>query len=398
MRAPVAAVVLLALAAFPAAARAADPPLVEKYLHAGELARGEQALILALEKNPRDDQARFGLGMLQFVRAVERFGQALHQYGAQPDQTRVPFLRIPVPKNDKPHAISYEALGRVFDVFIADLDRAEKTLAGISDDKVKLPLRLAHVQLDLTGGGKPTDKFIDIVVKLNGGRFEFQKNNPGLLVCFDRGDVAWLRAYCHLLSGMLEAYRALDLEAFFEERVRDVFPRVDPSKRKDEHDNTSLVIADAPRLSRFRKHVLAVCELNRETWRHIRAETDDDHEWLPHAKQTGVLGLPVTEQRINGWLEMIDRIEGLFSGERLISSDILTLVGLETDKKGLNFKTLLDDPPASISEKKLRDQGIDAKYLEPMNGKKAFGLNEAFAVFGMLNNGPFGFAYAAWFN
>jgi hypothetical protein len=395
MRPIVAVAILLG---FSAHATAAEPPLVEKYLHAGELARGEQALLLALEKNPKDDQARFGLGMLQFVRAVERFGQALHQYGAKSDNTWAPFLRLPVPKNDKPHTISYEALGRVFDVLLADLARAEKTLAGVTDDKVKLPLRLAHVQFDLTGAGKPTDKFLDIIIKLNGGRFEFLKDNREFLVCFDRGDVAWLRAYCHLLSAMLESYRAFDLEAFFDERVKNVFPKVEPSKRKFEADNDVLVISDGARLGRFRQHALAVCQLNRETWRYIRAETDNDHEWLPNAKQTGVLGLPVTDQRIDGWLAMIDRLEALFSGEALISADLLTLIGLETKGKGLNFKTLLDDPPASISNKKLKDDGIDAKYLEAQGNKKALGLNEALGVYGMINNGPFGFAYAAWFN
>lgn len=392
MRALVAGVVLCALTA---RATAAEPPLVEKYLHAGELARGEQNLSLVLDKHPRDDQARFGLGVLQFVRAIERFGQALHQYGAQPDHTRVPFLRVPVPKNDKPHAISYEALGRVFDVLVADLARAEKTLAGVSDDAVKLPLRLAAVRLDLTGGGKPTDKFIDIIVKLNGGRFEFLKDNPEFLVCFDRGDVAWLRAYCHLLSAMLEAYRAFDLEAFFDDRVRDVFPRVEASKRKAEAD--VLVISDGARLGRFRKHVLAVCALNRETWKYIRAETDDDHEWLPHAHQKGVLGLPVTNQRIDQWLGMIDRIEELFGGEALISPNLLELIGWETKGKGVNLKTLFDDPPTSVSEKKLRD-GIDPKYLEAPGKKKAFGLTEALGIFSVVTDGPFGFAYAAWFN
>jgi hypothetical protein len=388
----------LVLFAFTCRAQAADPPLVEKYLHDGELARGEQALTLALEKNPKDDQIRFGLGMLQFARAVEHFGQALYLYGVQSENTAVPFLRLPVPKNDKPHAISYEALGRVFDVFIAELARAEKTLAGVTDEQVKLPIRLALVRFDLTGGGKPTDKFIDILVKLNGGRFGFQKDNPDLLVCFDRGDVAWLRAYCHLLSGMLEAYRAFDLEAFFEDRVKQVFPKVEPSRRKDEADKDALVISDAARLGRFRKHMLAVCELNRETWKFIRAETDDDHEWLPNAKQKGVLGLPVTSDRIDRWLEMVDVLEGLFNGERLISSELLGLLGQRTDKKGLNFKTLLDDPPAKLSEKKIRDDGIDPKYLEPEGKKKTFGFNEAFMVYNVFMGGPFGFAYAAWFN
>jgi hypothetical protein len=394
MRLLTVAFVLLGLGA---RATAAEPPLVEKYLHAGELARGEQVLSAALQKDPKNDQLRFGLGMLQFTRAVERFGQALHEYGAQSDTTRVPFLRLPVPKNDKPHAISYQALGRVFDTFIADLDRAERTLAGVTDEKVKLPIRLAAVRLDLTGEGKPTDKFIDILIKLNGGRFEFQKDNPEFLVCFDRGDVAWLRAYCHLLSAMLEAYRAFDLEAHFDERVKDVFPKVEPSRGK-KVDNDVLVISDGARLGRFRRHMLAVCELNRETWKFIRAETDDDHEWLPNPKQKGVLGLPVTAERIDRWLEMVQTLEELFKGERLVSGELLALVGWKTGGKDLNLKTLLADPPESIDDRKLRTDGVDAKYLEDRRDKKVFDLNDAIRIGSVFLDGPFGFAYAAWFN
>jgi hypothetical protein len=393
MRPLVAGVALFALAA---PLPAADPPLVEKYLHSGELARGEAVLTLALENHPKDDQVRFGLGVLQFARAVERLGQALHQYGARAENTGTPFLRIPVPKNDNPQTVSYEALGRVFDVFLADLDRAERTLAGVTDETVKLPLRLAGVRLDLTGGGKPTDKLLDVLVKLNGGvRFAFLKDNPEFLVCFDRGDVAWLRAYCHLLSAMLEGYRAFDLEGYFAERVKAVFPKVEPGKKKLDAD--TLVVADGARLGRFRKHLLAVCELNRETWKFVRAETDDDHEWLPNAKQKGVLGLPVRDEMIDRWLEMVNQLEGLLKGERLFPGWLLQLVGVDTKGKGLNFKTLLDDPPASINLDKLKDTGIDAKYLEAQGDKKEFDLNVLFAV-GRLFDGPLGVAYAAWFN
>jgi hypothetical protein len=336
--------------------------------------------------------------MLQFVRAVERLGQALYQYGALSDKTRTPFLRIPVPKNDTPEAISYQALGRVFDLFIADLDRAERTLAGVKDESVKLPIHLAGIQLDLTGNGKPADKFLDVLIKLNGGRFDFLKANPDFLVCFDRGDVAWFRAYCHLLSAMLEAYRAVDLEEFFDQRVKDVFPNVQPSRRKDpETHKDVLVISDGARLGRFRKHMIAVCELNRETWKFIRAETDDDHEWLPNAKQKGVLGLPVSDQMIDRWLEMVNELDSFLKGERLFPSALLGFIGPDTGGKGLNVKTLLDDPPATIAQKKLREDGIDAKYLEAPGKKQELNLNVLFAVF-QLFDGPLGVAYMAWFN
>lgn len=379
---------------------AAEParPLAEKYLHAGELARGEQALAVALDAAPKDDQLRFGLGALQFARAIEHLGQSLYQYGAKSENATVPFLRVPVPKNDKPHTISYEALGRTLDVFVADLGRAERTLAGITDDKVKLPLRLAAVKFDFARDGKPTDKLIDVLSRLNGGRFEFQKDNPEVLVCFDRGDVAWLRAYCHLLSAMAEAYRAVDTEWLFEERVKHVFPKVEPSRRKPANDDGELVITDGARLGRFRKHMLEVCKLNRETWRYIRSETDNDHEWLPHAKQKSVIGLSVDDRRVNTWLELVDMIEELLTGERLVSPELLDLAGWKNGGKGVNFQKLLTDPPAKLSDTKMRDDGIDAKYLEAVGDKKKFGLADAIRVWGVVNDGPFGFAYAAWFN
>jgi hypothetical protein len=146
--------------------------------------------MLRLDAKPADDEARFGLGVIQFVRAVENLGRALHEYGAVSEKATQPFLRLPVPKNDTPSAISYRALGRVLDAFAADLKRAEKTLAGIKYDQVKLRLRLAGVTLDFAGTGEKPTKLLDLLVRLNGGRFDWQKKNPDFRAHFDRGDVA----------------------------------------------------------------------------------------------------------------------------------------------------------------------------------------------------------------
>src|SRR5262245_7188023 len=194
---------------------------------------------------------------------------------------------------------------------------------------------------------------------------------------------------------MLEGDRAGDLEAHCADRMKEVFPKLEPSRKKADDD--VLVIAHAPRLGRFRKHLLAVCELNRETWRYIRAETDDDHEWLPNPKQTGVIGLPVRNEMIDRWLEMVEQLEGLLTGERLFPAWLLQLAGMDTKGKGLNFKTLLDDPPPSINFGKIQEDGIDAKYLEAKVGKKEFDLNVLIAVWNLFS-GPLGVAYMAWFN
>lgn len=158
-----------------------------------------------------------------------------------------------------------------------------------------------------------------------------------------------------------------------------------------------LIIADGVRLGRSRRHLLAVCKLNRETWAFIRAETDDDHEWLPNANQHGVIGLPVTDQMINRWLAMVDQLEGLLEGERLFPGNLLAFFYANTGGKGLNVKTLLDDPPVSISAKELKTDGVDAKYLQANGTKPDFDFNVLFAVARMFD-GPLGVAYMTWFN
>ena len=57
-----------------------------------------------------------------------------------------------------------------------------------------------------------------------------------------------------------------------------------------------------------------------------------------------------------------------------------------------------DDPPADLlNEKRIRDKGIDAKYLEAEKGKQVFDVDAVGAVIRLLD-GPSGFAYAARLN
>jgi hypothetical protein len=379
----------VALALTPGA-RAADPPLVEKYLHSGELARGEQALEAALAANPKDDQLRFGLGVLRFARAVERLCQSLYEYGVKPENTNAPFLRLPVPKNDDPAPVTYHAFRRVLDDLIRDLSAAETTLAGITDVNVKLPLRLAAVRFDLTNSGKPTNKFIDILRRLMRQDFDFLKGNSEFLVCFDRGDVAWLRAYCHLLMAMADVYLAFDTEEVFDQRADQLFARPKKAARAGGDPWRVVAVKEPARLSRFRKHMLAVCALNRETWKFVLAETDDDHEWLPNPRQSGVLGLPVRAEMVEAWLGMVGELEAALEGKKLLPVGLLW----NTGGKGLNLKTLLEDPPDRFDTDAIGRNGPDGKYLENGPSVDIGVVIRAATVFG----DSLSVAYAAWFN
>jgi hypothetical protein len=177
---------------------AAESPLAEKYLHAGQLAKGEEALLTELAGKPKDDRLRFGLGTLQFIRAIERLGQSLYRYGVCSDRGQrmnLPFLRLPVPTNPRLEPITYAAARHILLDLLADLRKAEATLAAVADKQVKLPLRLGPIALDFSSSGHADERSATLL-----SRYVAAQNLPkdhDLLVVFDRGDVAWMRGYCH---------------------------------------------------------------------------------------------------------------------------------------------------------------------------------------------------------
>lgn len=368
--------------------RADEPPLVEKYLHSGKYVQGEQDLMVALSLDPDDDQVRFGLGVLQFIHGIENLGQSLHKYGVKSEHTDVPFLRLPVPENPDAEEIDYAAFRKILDEFVRDLSRAEVTLAGIKDDNVKLPLRLAEIRVDLDNDGQADDTLVMIMDKIMRQEFEFLKDNPEFQVTFDRGDVPWLRSYCHVLMSMLDAYLALDLEYAFVRYADELFtnPAEPPDWYDVKDDPDSLDVLEPERLGRFRKHLIQVAVLNRETWKHIRAEKDDDFEWLPHPGQTGIFGMPVRDNMIDGWLAMMDELQALFDGQRTIPPVF------SGRSKGLNLKLFLDDPPAKFESGML--EHLPHKYY---TDDKEVDIGVLFRAASLFDGPTTGF-YVAWFN
>src|SRR5262245_2677392 len=101
-----AVLLLFACPAFSAA------PSAEQFLLDGRLKEGEKALAEHLKQEPRDDQTRVGLGIVQFFASVERLGQNLYNLGLK-DPTQafgglIPIVRLPVPQNPEPKPATYE--------------------------------------------------------------------------------------------------------------------------------------------------------------------------------------------------------------------------------------------------------------------------------------------------
>lgn len=388
--------VMLGVIGWNASQASAAEPLVESYLHSGQLARGELELETALAAAPADDQIRFGLAVVQLVRGVERLGQSLHESGLLANNIQATFLRIPVPTNPDPSPITYQGLRRILEQFQSDLERVERTLSGIQSEDVSLPLRLADIRFDLTGSGQARERFIDLLKRMLGPGFREDPENPEFTVGFDRGDVAWLRAYCHLLMALIDLNLAVDTEAHFRLIAESQFAKAKfrPAPLTKTPVTDEVTIVDPARLRHFRLHMVKVCELNRESWAFIRAETDNRFEWLPNPRQTGVLRMPVTDQMVDRWLAMVHELESLLTGQKKIPAGIMKFIQPSADH-GMNLRKFLDAPPDTIDWDRVRRDGVRAQYQDDKLPDVSI---DAFIAAFMAFNNTLAVGYAAWFN
>ncbi|MSR30586.1 MAG: hypothetical protein EXR99_03680 [Gemmataceae bacterium] len=346
---------------FTAAGLNADPSRVEKFLHTGDFQGGEKALLKELKTQPKDSQLRFELGALQFIHAVEGLGQGLYRHGLRPNGgfgNEIPFMRLPVPENPDPQEISYEQFRALFSSFSKRISEAEKNLSLVMDESVRLPLRMGLIKLDMTGNGNPETNFKAIVNRYIGGN----QGLPGALgdmpVTFDRGDALWLQGYCNLLQALTSFILAHDFQESFEVGATLVFPKVKtphgflnaiPRRRTNWFpDDIVDVIAfvhswrfplkHPDKMKESLAHLEKVIALSRETWKSILAETDDDNEWLPNPKQKGVLGIPVGNAMIIGWIGFLDDAEKILQGKLLLP------YWREGETRGVNLNKVFTEP------------------------------------------------------
>ena len=318
-------------------------PLVEKYLLAGELAQGETALKARLKEYPKDDEARFGLGGLQFLRAVERLTQSLYRFGLRSPteglpQLQLPFLRLPVPPNPVPMPLTYSQAREVVQKFIDDLAQAEATLAEVRDEQVKLAIHFGEIRLDLDGDGRATEAetLWRVYAKIAGRPNISPADAVKFVICLDLGDVYWLRGYCHLLMALGEVVLAYDEEEFFQRTANLFFPKILPQGKSVISDARELnrgregivdlvalahlvrfPVQDRERMVRALGHLQTMIAMSRKSWQAILEETDDDCEWIPNPKQHGVIpGVVVTQPMVGAWLQFLDEAEALLAGKK----------------------------------------------------------------------------------
>lgn len=391
-----AAAALLGLTA-PALADEAARTLAAEHLSAGTLAEGDAALSAILAADATNDDARFGLGVIRFVDAVENLSQGLYRYGLEaPDTIAMPIVRLPVPVNPNPEPVTYAAFRELLVGFVADLAEAEETLAGITSDEARLPLDLLEIRYDVDGDGaiNGDERFIDVIATVTGldvSLLEEARDPPAAppvkappgkvaqapppppppsppsgpevsatMLGFDRADALWLRGYTHVLMAFGEFMLAHDWQFTFDSTFHLFFPkgdfafanaldrsRVDPTGFLGDAGPVADFVSfihlvrweptEPARMAAALAHLESVIALSRETWEAIGRETDDDREWLPGPDQTNPLAeLPVDEDTLAGWHAALDEAEAILRGEKLIPHWRF--------REGVNLRKVFEEP------------------------------------------------------
>lgn len=337
---PVCLGTLLLMSQFAAAA-----PLAEEYLTSGKLDEGAQALQKQLQANPQDDEARFGLGVVQFFQSFEHLETDFYQYGLL---TRSGFGNLPVqvsdflPHNPDPKTISYADFRQMLQTWVNDLNAAEKTLSAIKDPDVKLPLPVLSIKVNLFGNGTLVDgSYLMGTVRTP----EEQKQDRNFVIQFDRGDVDWLAGYCNFLSAWGEVLLAIDGQEMFNctahlffEKVETPYPFLVESNRNfgsllsgPRGFNRPLVsdilafihlwrfeLKEPERMKAALAHLEDMQRHAKSMWKFYLAETDNEREWIPNPQQTGVLEIKVTQEMVDTWLVVLDEAGEVLQGKKLI--------------------------------------------------------------------------------
>ncbi len=311
-------------------------PDVDALLASGKFEAGAATLEAHLKVQPKDDTARLGLGVMQFVGAVQRLGQKLAVYGPRP---RFAALGIPNAADVPAPAelLTYPRLRAINQEWLDDLGRVEATLAKIETEEIKLPLHVGRVQLNL---GTAETRSLTLLPILQ----QFQLGTAGreadFVITFDRADVDWLRGYCHVLSALSEIAAAHDGEGLFDVAAHRLFQHaktrheflLEPNRPpnngwfqfEDLADAVAIIhmlrfpLVEPKRMEAALKHIEGALSHSRQMWKRVLAETDNDHEWIPGPKQKGAINVAVTQEMVDNWIVALDEAERILQGKKLL--------------------------------------------------------------------------------
>lgn len=323
----------------------------EEALRRGGLAAAEASL--AAQKQTAE--TAFLLGGVQFLRAAETIMQVRYANysGALPI---IPGMRNRLPSNPDatfdPKFFETAMTGA-----LKHLSRAQRTLetATAGEFAVKVQLNDFWFDINADGARDEWEGLIDLMAQLNARR---GMNDFDGIIQFDTADAEWLQAYVHLVSGMAELTLSFDPtpairrvsegRAALERAGAIQTPRLIGDDTFPETIAAILLavrgVPDRDRTRAAHAHFKAMIAHQRDFWDKVERETDNDHEWLPNAKQTAAFGVAVDAGIVQAWKDVLSEIEAILDGKRLISYWRVAPRPDAGVSVGLNIRKLMQDP------------------------------------------------------
>ncbi|MER9962307.1 hypothetical protein NKJ72_15295 [Mesorhizobium sp. M0045] len=366
---------------------------------------------------PGDPAAAYAAGAGEFFTALEILAGGLHRHGFEsPQSFMLPLMRLPVPDNPDPEPLTY---GQFRAILVAFRDRLEKSAATLGsvpvDADIGMVIDLTRLGIDLNEDGQiaPDESAAAIMASLSRGGGVPDAAAPALTFRFDRADGYWLQGYAEFLMAQADFWLAHDFKNTFDGSFHMLFPRAklplqDTLVPLDGGMNGGILtsewrladfislvhlvnwqVVEPERRQAARRHLMEMIRLSREDWKAIRAETDNDREWLPGPQQKGaspLTGLEVGEQQVQAWLAALDMAEDLLEGRTLLPH-------FRIADKGINMKRFFDEPKPFDLVLSITGPAI-APYLEHGKILTSEEFNQIQRQFG----GAGFLTFALWFN
>lgn len=396
----------------------AETPDAAKTLFEAKTIAERNAALSTLEAAvTKDPQSAYAAGAGEFFTALELLASGLHRHGFDsPKSFMLPLMQLPVPDNPNPEPLTYEEFRAILVAFRDRLEKSAATLGSVPPDAdigMVVDLTRAGIDLNEDGAIAPDESFAAIMAALARGSIDTSATAPSLTFRFDRADGFWLQGYAEFLMAQADFWLAHDFRNMFDGSFHMLFPRAKLplqdalvpldggmsggmlSSEWRFADFISMVhlvnwpVVEPERRQAARRHLLEMIRLSREDWKAIRAETDNDREWLPGPQQKGVnplTGLEVGEAQVAAWLATLTMAEDLLEGRVLLPH--YRIAG-----KGINMKRFFDEPKPFDLVLSITGPGI-APYLESGKILTSEDFDQIQREFG---GGGF-LTFALWFN
>ncbi|MER8502102.1 hypothetical protein [Mesorhizobium sp. M0208] len=366
---------------------------------------------------PGDPAAAYAAGAGEFFTALEILAGGLHRHGFEsPQSFMLPLMRLPVPDNANPEPLTYEQFRAILVAFRDRLEKSAATLGSVpADADIGTVIDLTRLGIDLNEDGQiaPDESAAAIMAFLSRGGGVPDAAAPALTFRFDRADGYWLQGYAEFLMAQADFWLAHDFKNTFDGSFHMLFPRAklplqDTLVPLDAGMNGGILtsewrladfislvhlinwqVVEPERRQAARRHLMEMIRLSREDWKAIRAETDNDREWLPGPQQKGaspLTGLEVGEEQVQAWLAALDMAEDLLEGRTLLPH-------FRIADKGINMKRFFDEPKTFDLVLSITGPAI-APYLERGKILTSEEFNQIQRQFG----GAGFLTFALWFN